>query len=224
MAERADMEKDIRSSLFTYVDFFDAAIFVFILAEVMTKVIDTQLSLLEKTNRISLVMGVFYLFTWDWVHTRLLTLKNPLTRYRRFAFDILGSLFGYGAALRALQAKPTFLIYVAVILFAGVLWAIAVMREHPESEDKTELETAESLQTIVAGVLVVAYLYLHIVLEVGAVGILETIFYLGGGWAFVFYYEFCLDRESGILGGPGILFLSRQRIDVLRVKFSRFTR
>lgn len=215
----SEVEASMRNGLLTFVDYFDAAIYAFILLQVLANVIDTELPAIEKINRVFLVSGVFYFFTWDWIHTRLLTLKNPLGGYRRFFFDVTTSFFAYGAASRAFQAKPTFLIYIAVILILGAVWARRTLYENPESADGKELEIVENLQVMVAVVSAGIYIYIHVVFEIKHVHFLETIGFLVLGWFFVFFYEYNLKRPDGILGGPGAPFITREQTSKLRARF-----
>jgi len=213
MSNNAEVEASVRSNLNSFVDIFYAAIFAFILLQVFTDVIDSKvLSFKDKVNGILLVMGVFYFLTWDWLHARLLTLRNPLQGYRRFFFDLMITFFSYGAALRAFRAKPTFLIYIVVILLVGIVWATRALSENKESEDKKELRIIEQMQFLVAIILIGTYVYVHVVLEVERVGIYETTIFLVAGWLFVFIYEWGLDRPDGILGGPGAPLMTRERI------------
>lgn len=214
-----EVEASMRTGLLTFIDYFDAAIYAFILVQVLANVIDTQLPTIEKMNRVLLVSGVFYFFTWDWIHTRLLTLKNPLRGYRRFFFDVTTSFFAYGAASRAFQAKPTFLIYIAIILILGAVWARRTLYENPESADGKELGVIENLQIAVGIALLGIYVYFHIVFEMRTIRLPETITYLLVGWVLVSAYEYRLERVRGILGGPGVPFINREQLNKLRERF-----
>lgn len=160
MAE--NYEEEVRKASLTFVDFFDAVIIGIIFVQVFDKILTPDLPLLDKVNRLALTFGVFYLLMWDWLHTRLLTLKNPLHRYRRFFMDVVSSFFGYGAALRAVNAKLSLLVYIALILILGAWWANCALFENPQSEDRKELEYTQILQLFAATVLLYSFFSRHI--------------------------------------------------------------
>lgn len=218
MAE--NYEEEVRKASLTFVDFFDAVIIGIVLLQVFEKILIPDLPLLDKVNRLALTSGVFYLLMWDWLHTRLLTLKNPLYRYRRFFMDVISSFFGYGAALRAVNAKLSLLVYIALILILGAWWANCALFENPQSEDRKELEYTQILQLFAAIVLLYSFIFESYVRKKEVISIGWSAFWLFMGWVFVFAYELFLTRSQGVMGGPGIPFLNRKQVAFLKSFFS----
>ena len=141
------LEEKIQDALLTFTDFLYAVVFGLIVAETFDKIIVSETkSYLEKTSNLLLVLGVFYFLMWDWLHGRLLTLKNPHKSYRRFFIEIVVAACGYGAANRAINARVAFLVYVVLILIFGALWAGRTMQEYPRSRDLSELKVIKIYQ------------------------------------------------------------------------------
>jgi len=73
------MEEKMRTALLTFIDILYAVVYGLILVQTYDQVIMPAEPLGEKANNVLLVIGVFYFLTWDWLHARRLTLKNPYT-------------------------------------------------------------------------------------------------------------------------------------------------
>src|SRR3989338_4345872 len=211
-----ELKEQVRASLLAFVDFLYAVVFGLVLAETYERIIlSEELSVLNRAGNIILVLGVFYFLTWDWIHGRLLTLKNPYTGYRRFFIEVVIAFCGYGAALSAIRGQLSFMIGIVLILILGAYWARRTSREHPESPDSIELWIIQKLQTRVATVVsvaIVAWYYM-----VGSmITLAESIYFVIFGWAFVLVYEVIVERPGGIESGPGVPFVSKQQLRAVK--------
>lgn len=81
-----EMEEKMRNALLTFIDILYAVVYGLILVQTYDQVMMPTKTLLEKANNLSLIIGVFYFLSWDWLHARRLTLTNPYTSYRRFTW------------------------------------------------------------------------------------------------------------------------------------------
>lgn len=213
-----ELEEKVNDVLLSFIDFLYAVVFGLIVSELFDKVFFvTEKTIIEKITSFLLVLGVFYFLLWDWLHGRLLTLKNPYKRYGRFFIELIIAFCGYGAALQVTKASVSFLAYIVIILLLGAVWAHWTIREYPDSSDKVELELIRLYQpfqvVVISGL--VAYWYFLITREMN---ILSACAFLFFEWLFFLQYEFLLERPSGITAGPGVPFMNKQRID----KFSNF--
>ena len=147
----------IQGSFLTFVDFLYAVVFGLVIVQLFDQALLTATPLSGKIGRTLIVAGVFYFLSWDWMHGRLLTLRNPYQKYRRFFIEILIAACGYGAARTALSGEPIFLLYIVGILLLGVWWAGKTRLEITESSDHHELEFLQLYQSIAT--LVVFWLY-----------------------------------------------------------------
>lgn len=224
MAELSETEDEVRitDTLLSFIDFLYAVVFGLVLAETFENVIGKEeKTFLDKSGNILLLIGVFYFLAWDWLHGRLLTIRNPYRRYRRFFIEALIAFCGYGAALDAVSMKVSFLIYVALILLLGAFWARSTRQEHPETTDATELFVITLHQPVLAFEALLLYVYLR----VSAGGILTlalVIPIIVFGWLFVFAYEAYVPRQEGVAAGPGVPFISKTRMDKVRNRVLRF--
>ena len=152
---------------------------------------------------------------WDWLHGRLLTLKNPYKYYRRFFIELVVAFCGYGAALQVTKGSVLFLVYIILILLLGAVWAHWTIREYPDSADKVELEHIRLYQPfqVIIGLVSAAYWYFFVGQKLT---VLSACAFLIFEWLFVLQYEFLLERPSGITAGPGVPFMNKRRIDKFR--------
>jgi len=217
-----EFEERMRSALLSFVDFLYAVVFALVLAETFTRVIlPVEKTILEKTSNLILVIGVFYFLSWDWLHARRLTLKNPYTSYRRFFIEVVISFSAYGAALEAVRMEVTFLIYIFVGLLLGAIWARSTLQEYPQSEDAYELRFIQRYQTRYTFVGVSA-LFLWYYLISAIIRLQESIAFVLFGIIFVFWYDLRVDRPAGIMGGPRVPFINKNRVDRIRTTLSRY--
>lgn len=209
------MEEKVRDALLAFVDFLYAVVFGIIVAQLLDQVLTANESVLEKGGRIFLVIGVFYFLTWDWLHGRLLTLKNPYKGYRRFFLEIIIAFAGYGAARAAILGEITLLYYTGIILVLGAWWARMTISEYPNSDDIQELRFIQwyQLTAFVGQLLVTIIWYRSLGPTLAWWGAMLLNFF---GMAFVFVYELRIERVPGILGGPGVPFVSRQVMTRIR--------
>ncbi|GEM_PF-7073176 len=181
MSNGTNNENRITEILLAFVDFLYAVVFALIVAEAYDKVIvNLARTPLETLGKIFLITGVFYLLSWDWLHARLLTTKNPYVSYRRFFMEILIAFAGYGAALRAIEGKISFLLYVLAILWIGVVWAHRTRKEYPNSVDLKELKNIVLLQSV-AGILVLVAYVIWFHNQKGPIAPLQTIWIVALG-------------------------------------------
>lgn len=217
------MEEKLNDTLLAFVDFIYAVVFSLVVAEAYEEIVNSaELAWTDKLSGLLLVIGVFYFLSWDWLHGRLLTLRNSYTRYRRFFIEAIIAFIGYGAALAALQRSIFFLAYASLILLLGAVWAYETLKDHPGSEDGHELKTIILFQlpaAVVALVFFGFYLYNYDDLPIE---FRFSAFLLFSGWSFVFGYEFFQVRKyRGIMFGPGIPFVSRERLEKIKQWFER---
>lgn len=225
MSEKPDgQERAERFSetLLVFVDILYAVVFGLILADTFERVINNpEKSIAEKASLVLLVASVFYFLAWDWLHGRLLTIKNPYRRYRRFFLEVLMACCAYGAALNAVQGSIDFLPYLSVVLLAGVAWARFTLQEYPESADQEELGVVRRLQLPLAGLTILFWIgWRFFVGPVVNFGLVAGVILIG--WAFVLWYELEIERPLGLFGGPGVPFLPRTRLAKMREVWRRY--
>lgn len=209
-------EREITEVLLSFVDFLYAVVFGLILAETYQEVIDAEKGAIEIASNLLLIAGVFYFLSWDWLHARLLTHKNPYRSYRRFFLEIIIAFCGYGAALRAIEMKISLLFYLTLVLLLGSVWARRTLREHPRSNDRAELVMIQRLQVSVSAMLV-ALLFLFWDFNWSVpIKTWQTLSFILLGWEFVLVYEMFIPRPPGIQSGPGVPFLNRGQIGKMR--------
>lgn len=226
MAEQSETEDGVRitDTLLSFIDFLYAVVFGLVLAETFENVIEKEeKTFLDKSGNILLLIGVFYFLAWDWLHGRLLTIRNPYRRYRRFFIEALIAFCGYGAALDAIGMKVSFLVYIALILLLGALWARFTSKEHPASVDEKELRVIAVWQSVMTGVTISVYIvWRHAVGE--KLILQQAMLFVLVGWFFVFIYEAFILRPAGVGAGPGVPFINKQRMDGVRELVLRFSK
>ena len=215
-----EMEDKVHDSLLAFTDFLYAVVFGMIVGKIFEDVINATGHWGDKLGKIALVGGVFYFLAWDWLHGRLLTLKNPYRGYWRFFLEIIIACCGYGAALGAVAASLSLLLYIAVILLLGVWWSTLTIREYPQSIDLRELRFVIRYQLVgFTFLLVFSATYLA---QVGTrIHPWVSIPYVLWGFLFVFIYELFIERPPGMLGGPGVPFVNREIMTAARRKIFR---
>lgn len=161
------------------------------------------------------MLGVFYFLLWDWLHGRMLTLRNPYPSFRRFFIEVIIACCGYGAAARALEGKVAFLFYIALILVLRSIWALLTILDYPKGEDRRELTVIIVLQLTIA--LIVGAFWIFWERGVGpTVSPLQTFILIALGWGAVFVYELAIRRRPGIQAGPGVPFVPLSRLERIR--------
>ncbi len=212
-----EREEKVSESLLVFIDFLHAVVFGLIVSEAVEKtLLEGSIPTGEKIGRLVMLLAAFYFLTWDWIHGRLLTLRNPYTRYLRFFLEILIAACGYGVALTALARSMNMLLFIAAILLLGAGWAKITMLEHPQSADMGELRTVLWGQLLVILLTLGFYAY-NLRFHHGSTGIPQGLIILVGGWFMVLFYELAVERrEQGILGGPSVPFLPNPLIDSWR--------
>ncbi|MBI3115088.1 MAG: hypothetical protein HYZ09_01175 [Candidatus Kerfeldbacteria bacterium] len=215
------MDEKVNDALLAFVDFLYAVVFGLIVAKLFDDILLEPILLTVKVKSSLLVLGTFYFLLWDWLHGRLLTLRNPFPSYRRFFIEIIIAGCGYGAAARALEGKVSFLFYIALILIVGSIWAVATMREYPRTEDRRQLAVIPRLQLVVM-VIVIAFWLLWERLVGPEVGLPMTATLIAIGWVAVLIYELAIRRQAGIQAGPGVPFVSFQALEQFRAILKRF--
>jgi len=212
------MEEKISDSLLAFIDFLYAVVFGLVLAEAYEEIINSEtLGSLDKLGGILLVISVFYFLSWDWLHGRLLTLRNPYTRYRRFFIETLIAFFGYGAAISALQRNIFFLVYVSFVLWLGASWAFVTLREYPQSDDIRELKITETFQSASGFGPLIVFAFHRYNWGYEPMSPFEIVGVVLIGWFFVFVYELRQERPyTGIMFGPGVPFVNRERLEKIK--------
>ncbi|MBI3115091.1 MAG: hypothetical protein HYZ09_01190 [Candidatus Kerfeldbacteria bacterium] len=215
------MDEKVNDVLLAFVDFLYAVVFGLIVAKIFDDTLLPEIHAAVKVKSLLLVLAVFYFLMWDWLHGRLLTLRNPFPSYRRFFIEVVIACCGYGAAARALEGRVSFLLYVAMILFLGAIWASLTSNEYPESKDRRELTVIVELQVLMA-VIVVAF-WIGSERQSGPiVGLMTTLRLIVLGWGAVFLYELFIRRQRGILAGPGVPFISFRQLEQIRHRLLLF--
>ncbi|OGL85734.1 hypothetical protein A3I40_03070 [Candidatus Uhrbacteria bacterium RIFCSPLOWO2_02_FULL_48_12] len=211
-----ELREQVRASLLAFVDFLYAVVFGLVLAGTYERIIlSEELSVLNRAGNTILVLGVFYFLTWDWIHGRLLTLKNPYTGYRRFFVEVVIAFCGYGAALGAVRGRISFMIGIILILMLGAYWARRTSREYPESPDIWELWIIQRYQArhaVLVSIVTIAWYYVF----GSTITFVESISFVAFGWVFVLVYEVIVERTSGIERGPGVPFISRRQLKAVK--------
>ncbi len=217
-----EMEDKTMESMIDFIDFLYALVFGLIVAEMYPDVImAATMPVWEKASSLLLVIAAFYFLAWDWLHSRLLTLKNPYKRYFRFFLEILVAACAYGVAFAALQKSIYVLHFVALILLIGCWWARVTLKEYPKSEDKKELDFIQQYQFRLAVVVEAGFMIRYFVSN-EKVSMGETVVILVMGWICVFAYEWVHERPEGLLGGPGVPLLGREKMNKLRQKVNKW--
>lgn len=217
------MDEKINDALLAFVDFFYAVVFGLIIAKIFDNILLPEVHLADKVKSPLLVLGVFYLLLWDWLHGRMLTLRNPYPSFRRFFIEVIIACCGYGAAARALEGRVAFLFYVMLILLLGVLWAWLTMKEYPASDDRRELVLIITLQPLIA-LFVGGYWISWERLMGPTVGTVLTCVLIELGWFAILFYELAIRRKLGIQAGPGVPFVSFQQLERIRAGLLRIQR
>ena len=210
-----DRAPDITPMLLSFIDFLYAGVFGLILAKTFEDVITKEGKFLHKSGNVLLLIGVFYFLAWDWLHGRLLTIRNPYRRYRRFFMEALIAFCGYGAALDAIGMKVSFLIYVACTLFLGAVWAHSTMKECPQTTDVIELNIIKVIQPVMAFGILAFYLFWRTTAS-HTMTFRHAVVFVLFGWISVFNYESFVPRPVGIEAGPGVPFVNKEKMDRVR--------
>lgn len=212
-----ELEQKIQDILLGFVDMMYALVFGLILVQLYDKLVTFPEAFGLKVGKVLVVAGVFYFLAWDWIHGRILTIRNPYRGYRRFFIEILIAISGYGAALFAVANDPVFLLYLMATLQLGAWWAWEADHEVSDSADRDELRFISLYQILVSTVVFGIYHYWvskygHVFSWYGAVIITLA------GYAFVLSYELQFERSHGLTGGPGVPFLGRKWVSRIRSK------
>lgn len=211
------MDEKVNDALLAFVDFFYAVVFGLIVAKMFDDILLPEVHLSDKAKSLLLVLGVFYFLLWDWLHGRMLTLRNPFPSFRRFFIEVIIAFCGYGAAARALEGKVALLFYVMLILLLGVLWAELTILDYPTGDDRHELTVIIKLQLVMA--VVVGIFWVCWEREVGSqVNLFETLTLIALGWGAVFGYELAIRRQPGLQAGPGVPFVPLSKLERVRAR------
>lgn len=222
-----EMEEKMCNALLTFIDILYAVVYGLILVQTFDQVISSEMKTMDdvvkKTSNLILVFGVFYFLTWDWLQGRLLTLKNPYKSYRRFFIEVVITFLSYGAARGALKMEITFLAYIFLGLLLGAWWARSTLQEYPDSGDAYELRIIAIYQT--AYTFVGTGIFLHWYFRIGKeIRTQESITFVVFGVIFVFMYDLLAERSAGIMGGPRVPFVTKERMDKIRAFISPYFR
>lgn len=209
-------EERIQGFLLGFVDFLYAVLFGVILQQVYSDVLLAEgLRRPEKLVRILLVVGVFYFLLGDWIQGRLLTLRNPYRGYRRFFVEVIIAFAGYGAAIEALRADISFVLYITLVLYLGSYWSLCTIREVTDQRDERELRIVMIVQPLTAFVGLSAwFLWYRFVGYPISLGGMVVLYFIG--FFYDLSYELLASTREGLEGGPGVPFLSRERVSQLR--------
>ena len=220
-SKRIETEKKVAESLLIFIGFLYVVVFGLIIAGIFRDVLmpeDKPFS--EKAVAILMVLAAFYFLVWDWLHGRLLTLKNHYSRYSRFFLEALIAACAYGVAFAALRGSIFILQFIALVLLLGSAWATITLREYPKSRDKRELKVIQEDQ-LYWGIVSEGF-FIFCYFAVGTeINIVIAITIVVFGWLFVFFYERQIKRQKGLLGGPGVPFLKREIMEKIRQKFRK---
>ena len=108
MASNEETRNKIDESLLFFIDFLYAFVFGLILTDAVSKIVwpeeHSWKLWRQRVDHIIMVVSIFYFLAWDWVHARILTLKNPYGGYTRFFLEIVIALCSYGAASAVLDS------------------------------------------------------------------------------------------------------------------------
>lgn len=117
----------------------------------------------------------------------------------------------------------TFLTYIFLGLLLGAWWARSTLREHADSEDAYELRIIAVYQIAYTLVGTGIFLYWYCYINKG-IRIQESITFVMFGIIFVFMYDLLVERPAGILGGPRVPFVTKEKMDKVRVFLSPYFR
>ncbi|MBI2100350.1 MAG: hypothetical protein HYT48_03385 [Candidatus Vogelbacteria bacterium] len=224
MPTREEVEQKVQESLLLFIDFLYAVVFGLIISETAKKVAVSGSTTKDWVGTFTHVTGitmVFYFLTWDWVHARILTIRNPYKGYTRFFTEIGIAFCAYSMASQILEKELSFLLYTAAILLLGVWWAQKTLRDYPGSEDRSELKTIQKLQSLVGVVVVIGFIFLRLVLHLTTINSVTMLSVVALGWLFLVFYEMRIPRVPGISSGPGVFLLSRRDVKKIRERLSR---
>lgn len=222
-----EMEEKMQAALLAFIDILYAIVYGLILVQMFDQVISSEMKtiddIIKRTSNLILVLGVFYFLTWDWLQGRLLTLKNPYKNYRRFFIEVAIAFLSYGAARGALRMEITFLTYIFLGLLLGAWWARSTLQEYPDSTNAYELRIIAIYQTAYTfvGTAILLHWYYRISSDIR---IQESIVFVGFGIMFVFLYDLLAERPTGILGGPRVPFVTKERMDKIRAFLAPYFR
>ena len=213
MPTETELRQGINDSLTLFIDFIYALVFWQIVSEAFDKIIFPEAKTLSefghKFTSLIAVFALFYFLAWDWIHGRILTLRNPYKGYARFFVEIAIAICAYGAVIEVIDQSVYFLWYITLILLLGVLWAKKTLRDYPESEDKRELNVIIDSHALAGILTYVVYLILRYVFY-ASLSIMVVAFLMTSGWVFILLYEVYIPRAPGILAGPGVPGMSRK--------------
>ena len=103
------------------------------------------------------------------------------------------------------------------MLILGCVWAGITLQEYKEGYDKPELKLIRKHHFGWA-VATTASFFIYFSQMSATISLLASIVIVAFGWAFVFTYELGTERQAGLIGGPGVPFLSRKVMAKLRQK------
>jgi len=217
---RQELEEKVQNAMMIFTDFLYVIVFGLILQKIYEDVLDNPFGGIGHPERLLLLVGIFYFLAWDWIHGRLLTLKNPYKGYWRFFIELLIAACGFGAAHEAVEGRTSFLFYILLILGLGTWWAKITLREHPSSADERELTFIQEYQQKIIVLLI--FFFIPVIFQAQVItNWLHSLFIIVYGILFVFFYELEVERDQGVLGGPGVPFISRQTMRRIRRHLGR---
>ncbi|MBI2100348.1 MAG: hypothetical protein HYT48_03375 [Candidatus Vogelbacteria bacterium] len=227
MPTRQELKQKIGESLLLFIDFLYAVVFGLIISETARKLTlsgSTLSDLAGTFTHVLAIMMAFYFLTWDWVHARILTIRNPYRGYTRFFIEIVIAFCAYSMAAQILDKGLLFLFYLAMVLLLGAWWAKKTLRGYSSSDDWVELKTIQTLQTIAGALVLAAFFFLHFVLHVTTVNSIIMFSVVVWWWVFLLFYEMGIPRVTGIGSGPGVPLLSRRDVRKIRGWLSRLNK
>ena len=218
------MEEKMRDALLVFLDIIYAVVYGYIVVETLAfwkTVIIMDTLWLEKIPSLVFPIMVFYFIAWDWLHARLLILKNPYRDYTRIFIDFAIAFCAYSATSEALKMNIFFLLWIALIFYLGGWWAFITIREYPQTSDRTELAVIAFPLAIVFGSFALGSLfYLYFYLAEDTLKASIVVGMIAGMWAMLFMYEINIPRTTtGIMAGPGVPFVPKERVDAIRRRF-----
>lgn len=206
-SEIEDLTKQTQEALVTFIDFIYAVTFGFIVGQAYDTIINVDGPITEQSvMRLLLSATCFWLFAWDWIIGRVITIRCPYSGYTRVFCEIAIAACAYGTASAVFRGNTIFLLHISLIFLFGAIWA---MRTEPRASDGDVRELRIMRATHFASSAMLFLFYLawrgRPLTWSKAMQVMVIVGFL------TFIYEILVDRPKGIIGGPSFPFLVRSR-------------
>ena len=219
MAEQQNAnEGSMRAALLEILGMVYAVVFGLIVVTLITDVIGSDKKIYDKVIGTSFILELLFFLAWDWVNARRLLIQEPYAGYRRFTLDIIIALAAYGVAFEGTRVSTYAYLYAIVVLGMRIVWAITVRQDRGLSIFATEAWEFTAIQfghTAAAGIFLVAFMNKYPEHAITWLNVVVIPIY---GFLYILIYEWSVleIRVPGLMGGPGVPFLSHEQVKKLR--------